>query len=338
MEEKDSKWEQPIYTCAAATKASIKTVTFSATGTSLQDMTVKSVRAKRYSEQEFRPLWAMEDWWHPGSEGAIAAPLWGLVDDSSHGTPGYNFTRSDSFYLPGVLYLTNLEEPMDMLAAASAPNGALNTLFAFAFSASGVLQWPRYNGQHSVNMMSKWRSLSSSGDGIEKVLRLVWTDFMSSTTLGTNSRLVNPHLSRILNALGQEGVVIAYTRRIRYDMRFAIPALLLLVIWAVVLSIGCIAGLVNRHPFRNLRRLLNDTSVGRYIALVNDHGSKGMLHAKTAKWLDEAGHISVHLRNEATQSASEVHESPDDRFKGTKSQEATSSRLLSYEASRARRC
>lgn len=333
MEEVGSEWEQPLYTCAGAVKASVKTVTFSMNGSLVLDnLAVKMVQDKVYDKEEDQPLWAMEDWWHPGSEGALTAPLWGIVDDSYDGTPGYNFTRSSALYLALNQGWTNVADPLDMLAAAQAPAAALQEVLAGfdSFRSSSKTTFPAYSGEHSFSLMSKWRELSKTAEGSAKILRLVWTDILASGTVGTNLQKSSAKRS-VLAA--DERTVNAYVRRLTYDMRYAIPAVILLVTWVSLLFIGFVAGFLNGHPFRKLKMLLNDTSVGRYAASTMEPASKSVLRATSGRWLDGAGYIPVKLGGEPTQEAFQMYKAADDSGQSGKSRSASVVQLLERNAS-----
>lgn len=304
MEEAGSTWEQPLYTCAGAVKASVKTVTFSINGTlTLENLVVKRAEERVYENKDDEPLWAMEDWWYPGCEGAYSAPLWGIVDDSFEGTPGYNFTRSPSFYLPGVLVLRDVTSPEDMLAAAQAPVATVRELFWVAFARSSGGIFPTYNGDFVSSLMSRWKPLSDTTEGVVKILNLVWTDVMASATVGTNLQPSSMKRSTFSNN-GQ--TIRAHSRHITYDIRYAIPALLTLLLWISLLLAGFVVCILDRHPFWKLRSLLNETSVGRHAAAATDSASKNLLRATSNRWLDGAGYVPLKLgdefRSEAVQS------------------------------------
>lgn len=316
MEEVGSRWEQPMYTCTGAVKASVKEVTFSINGSSaLKDTTVRRIQDKQYDKEEEQPLWAMEDWRYRGNEGATPAPLWGIVDSAFDETPGYNFTRSPHFWLPTTDALLNdITHPRDMLASASAPYAALHALLGGTDATSRsitsmAVSFPKYAGGHSFSLMSRWRELSSTAGGSEKILRLVRTDIMASATVVTNLQETSTRRS---NSTDEQRTAEAYSRRLPYDVRYAIPAILLLVMWACLLLAGFIAGLVSRRPFRRLRTLLNDTSVGRHAAFALDPASKHLARASTDRWLDAAGHIPLRLDDENHQVDSHSYRSQDE--------------------------
>ncbi|KAF2181144.1 hypothetical protein K469DRAFT_793113 [Zopfia rhizophila CBS 207.26] len=307
VQEAGSKWKTPIYVCAGAVKASIKTVSFATNGSaSLESLVAREVKDKQYTDPADHPLWAIEDWWYPGSEGAHAAPLWGIVDGSYEGTAGYNFTRAPSLYLPYSYYTltwaADTGGPSDILAGPVAPYGILGQVLNNVFTpALQALNFPRYRGTDSLVLQAKWSDLSRTQDGVQKLLCLVWTDIMASATVGTNSRGATPRASAAESspAAGSTGSVTVYARRISYDMRYAIPAILLLAAWVMLLLVGFILGVIHRRLPTHLKQLLNDTSVGRVAASATDPSGKAFMRSPTSKWLDAVGHIPLQLGNES---------------------------------------
>ena len=58
-----SKWSAPLYSCASAVKANIKTVSFLMNGTApgLGSIVVTDVHDKEYPDNSSMPLWGIED-------------------------------------------------------------------------------------------------------------------------------------------------------------------------------------------------------------------------------------------------------------------------------------
>ncbi|PCG97336.1 Hypothetical protein PENO1_063700 [Penicillium occitanis (nom. inval.)] len=72
-----SNWSIPMYTCATATKALIKTVTFQFNGSDdLSGLKVTQISEKVYPDGTSMPLWAVEN---TNLSMSDVAPLWGLV-------------------------------------------------------------------------------------------------------------------------------------------------------------------------------------------------------------------------------------------------------------------
>lgn len=288
--EAGSKWKVRLYTCVGANKASIKTASFSLNGTAtLESITIQRVTQKRYAAESGYPLWAFEDWWYPGSEGAITGPLWGIVDGAYAGTPGYNFSRAPHLYVPfgRNTFGWSGSDGLDILAGVSLPenilSGVMNTIFHPVSDFDDKL--PRYAGTDNLLLRKRWDNLSQTAAGAANILRLVWTDNMASAVVGTK-------LPQSSFADGSWKVTV-YTRIISYDIRYAIPAFLLLAIWVtLVLGSFIMAAIDQRLPW-HLKSLLNDTSLGRIaVAGVHPEG-KFMLRESTRKWLDEFGHFQL---------------------------------------------
>ncbi|KAJ6439225.1 arylsulfotransferase protein [Purpureocillium lavendulum] len=306
FQEPGSKWKMPIYTCAGAVKATVKTVSFTTNGTvSLASLTVREVKDKQYKSPADYPLWAMEDWWHSGYEGAYAAPLWGIVDGSYQGTPGYNFSRAPSLYLPYTYYDLTWKGntgPLDMLAGPVAPYGILGQVLSDVFSDYALNKnIPRYSGTDSGALRTKWRKLSQKPEDVETLLRLVWTDMMASATVGTVGTTVggNKSVRRSQETKATDGAlsrrVTIFERSVTYDMRYAIPALLFLASWALLLLAASITATRNGHLLQRLKQLLNHTSVGRVAIGMADKGNRDLLRLSTRDWLDAVGHIPLRL-------------------------------------------
>ncbi|EGE00647.1 hypothetical protein TESG_07946 [Trichophyton tonsurans CBS 112818] len=299
FKEAGSKWRKSIYTCAGAVKSSVKTVSFVMNGTtSLESLSVKKIEDKKYSSPDDHPLWALEDWWHPGSEGAFTGPLWGIVENSYKGTPGYNFTQAPSFYLPFSYYgltLSSSTGPLDNLAGASMPYGVMGKLLLNNFFSRFSDDYISYSGASNVGLGNKWRNLSKTADDASKLLRLIWTDVMASNTVGTNMRGSASLAKRATGDGPFTRTVRAYERKVTYDLRFAIPALFFLFSWLLLLLASLVMAASDGHPFTRLKKLLNNTSVGRIAASSEYPESRSMQDASTKDWLAAAGHLPVRL-------------------------------------------
>ncbi|KAF3482941.1 uncharacterized protein GIQ15_02265 [Arthroderma uncinatum] len=292
-----SKWRTPIYTCAGAVKASVKTISFVMNGTAtLDSLAIQRIEDKHYANPRDLPLWALEDWWHPGSEGAYSGPLWGIVDHSYEHTPGYNFTRAPSLYLPFSYYALTLSSssgPLDNLAGATMPYGILGKVLNNDFFSRLRDEYVTYSGANNVALANKWRNLSRTSGDTAKLLRLVWTDIMASNIVGTNMRGNGQPIDSTEGGGAFTQGVRVFDRKVTYDLRFAVPAMLFLASWLLLLLSAFVMGIIDGHPFTHLKKLLNDTSVGR-VAVGSEYPEhRGLQSASTRDWLAAAGHILV---------------------------------------------
>ncbi|KAJ6442664.1 hypothetical protein O9K51_03839 [Purpureocillium lavendulum] len=290
--EAGSKWKVRMYTCVGANKASIKTASFKMNGTAtLDSMTIQSVRDKSYATESDYPLWAFEDWWHPGSEGAIRGPLWGIVDNAYAGTPGYNFSRAPHLYLPFARGTSGWDasDGLDILAGVSVADdiltGVLENIFQPVSDFDDKL--PRYAGSDNLILRKRWDTMSQTAPGAANILRLVWTDIMASAVVGTKQSQSS--------SADSTWPVTMYGRVISYDIRYAIPAMLLLGVWAILLVGSFIMAAIDRRLPWHLKTLLNDTSVGRVAVAGVRPDSRILLRESTSRWLDELGHFQLAL-------------------------------------------
>lgn len=100
--ESGSKWSQPLYACATAVKAVIKTVSFTYNGTdgSLQNLNIAGIKDKQYTKESDKPLWGVE--YHGTAYNNIElSPLWGLISPQFGSHPNVSSIRQESLYLPG---------------------------------------------------------------------------------------------------------------------------------------------------------------------------------------------------------------------------------------------
>lgn len=299
-EELGEKWRTPLNICAGAVKASIKKVTFMANGSSFDNIYVTSVIPKDYTSSQL-PLWAMENFHSPLSIGATKSAIWGIVDPSLDATPGYNFTRSATFYLPSAYPLyQNEPDPSqvysDNLAAAIAPFNTLDGVMKGTLIENEYSPYmPSYRGTNNLALRSRWESLSGTADGAARVLALVWTDVFANIVVGTRSRAAEMRPDGV-EYEAVPGLVSVFERRVAYDVRFAVPAVLLAALWVVVVVGAGWSAVVHGSTPGRMKRLLNDTSLGRVIVeseSVELSGGKGL---GTKAWLANFGGLKVGLR------------------------------------------
>jgi hypothetical protein len=161
-------------------------------------------------------------------------------------------------------------------------------------------KFTRYQGTDSAALFARWQDLSRDEAGIEKMLRLIWTDLVASATVGTKKR--NSISSVTTGAAAKREVadddnfalVAVYGRRIVYDLRYAIPAVVLLAAWLILLLVSILSWITRNHGVRDLRNLLNNTATGR-VALISHHFGSLYAGAPTRKWTENAGYVKVNL-------------------------------------------
>ncbi len=110
-----------------------------------------------------------------------------------------------------------------------------------------------FSGELDFGIKTKLQSLvvQDPTQGNAHIRNLLWTDMMANNVAGTQ---VNRPL-----------LVANRLRTIQYDFKYAIPGLILLLIW-IPSFLGAVFLLVTRSlTFERMRKVLNHTSVGRVV-------------------------------------------------------------------------
>lgn len=312
VQEVGTQWMVPMYVCASAIKASVQTLTLSINdSSSLQDVQVTKRQDKTYKSSQDHPTWAIE---YKGfstlrsdsgfGEFNVVKPLWGIVDESYVGTPEYNFTKAASFYVPHS-YNNNLDTdgPLDMLASAAAPLYFLSTAtsnYDTFTNANSRNFLPDYSGKQSLSLATKWRQLAEQERGHDTIMRLIWTDMMANAVLSVKQADYITEDDAKDKIGGRRNVKIAI-HTISYRLPYATPAIILLVCCLVLTVATLISGAVNWRLVKNLRHLLNDTSLGRVATGNVMSDGKSLSRASTAKWQKRAGSTKLRLGGEETE-------------------------------------
>jgi hypothetical protein len=275
-------WSQPIYTCASANKALIKTVQFkynTTLGEGLKGLQVVDIANKVYSNNSEKPLWGVEN---PQMTLSDISPLWGLISSDLEHSVNLSTVRSERLYLPGY---TLLSESTDVpgyqfVPGTDGPSASLSSTYdvSGSNSDSGVAD---YSGTFNQAMLSKWQQYSSNASTTSKILNLVWTDITANALLGTKSWNSGRNLPSNLQKRAADTTasstessaslpvrvpVIIYTYQIRYTWIFGIPAAILMVLALLVLSIALAFTLSGYATRSRVREYLFHLSAGRLLA------------------------------------------------------------------------
>ena len=168
VREEGTIWAVPIYSCATAAKASIKNVTFSLNGTTLDGVTVVAANDTVYDSGD-------EPWW--GAESTDERldntnPLWGLVDPNIPPLVNISTVQKASFYLPGLVTNGSIGSfGVENMPGIDFNMPALKTMSSIGNptdAASFLYTWTTldYSGTQSAAMFRKWQNLSSSAEGM----------------------------------------------------------------------------------------------------------------------------------------------------------------------------
>ncbi|KAL2153769.1 hypothetical protein VTH82DRAFT_4924 [Thermothelomyces myriococcoides] len=153
------------------------------------------------------------------------------------------------------------------------------------------LYYGDYSGITSLAMYSKWRNLTRSDSGTAHLLRLLWTDMAANSVVGTKGwGLDDPAAlgegegetgggqSRLRKRdddddddeddgkkTGVKVPVTVYRRRVRYDLPYMVPAIVVLVLAVGVLCTWVVLMVMRRTGLAKMRWLLDATSPGRIL-------------------------------------------------------------------------
>ncbi|KEY73650.1 hypothetical protein S7711_07698 [Stachybotrys chartarum IBT 7711] len=283
-----------IYVCASGIRASIKTVDFRYNGTNghLSNLMVERISDKEYPNEQSKPLWAVE---HSEPWRMTFDPLWGIVNNSYEATEGFYTMRSGKLWLPATVTSGSLfgsRNGMDSLAAVSAP--VLNMANAYDI----LSDQEQYVGDLSYPLVRRFSRLSSNETLASQIPSLIIADSLASLLIGTKTAIrTDPvaypaqlSFSDPLRGLARANVV-AYARVIRYDLRYAIPGLvmlsllMLILLWTVIVLV-----LSPRSLLRSLRDMYNQTSTGR-LATTLLYPGRSDPNESSSKWVEGDGNL-----------------------------------------------
>ncbi|KAF7161388.1 hypothetical protein CNMCM5623_007002 [Aspergillus felis] len=167
----NSPWSIPLYICASAVKASLKTVSFRYNGTGLDALSITSLSEKTYPSP---PLWAVEDL--PDRILSDVRPLWGILPANTTSTANMSTIAGPSLYLPGYIDTTPHVSPVPVSTGQNLPGVDFYTqaLYrALSISSPAGQPYADYSGWTSLALYAKWQNLSTTATGAAKIIDLV---------------------------------------------------------------------------------------------------------------------------------------------------------------------
>ncbi|KAE8163270.1 hypothetical protein BDV40DRAFT_299604 [Aspergillus tamarii] len=282
----NSTWSTPIYSCAAATKATIRKVTFRFNGTGeLDKLAIENI--ERPSEP---PLWGVERLTNHTLRNV--RPLWGIVSPDVGTRDDISTLQRDHLWLPGYpdLFVSDF--------GTGEPNMPGNRFYmdrlASIFDIKAVDKYTsRYTGLNDLALYNQWLELSKSTAGVEQMLKLMWTDMAANTVVGTrgwHSTLSSRNGEGLSKRdSGEANVpVVLWSHSIEYRLAYAIPGFILLVL-CIALGVWSIWLLILRRiGLKQMRTYLARTSAGRILGHAL-HEDQGNILASTDAWLQQIG-------------------------------------------------
>ncbi|KAK0614017.1 hypothetical protein B0T14DRAFT_291539 [Immersiella caudata] len=264
--ESGSKWSSPLHACASSVRATIKTVQFRYNTTGIAALEVLAITPKLYATEADAPLWGLED---SGNRMDDFNPIWGLVSPEYATRKNVTTVRKAHFNLIGTsepsAFGADGSDTIHIgsdqnLAGADFAQKSMNTVYR-AVAAGG--EWPiDLRGAASMSVFRRWQNMSADAATAGKIIDLMWTDVATSAVVGTRGML-----GEVNSGTKPAGEVLIHpiSNRITYDVRYAIPAAILIVwtgvIFLIALLCTCCCG--GRAGFKTLRRRIEQLSVGR---------------------------------------------------------------------------
>ena len=295
-----SDWDQALYTCASAVKASVMQVTFEINGTeALAALQVADIQPKQYTN-ETMPLWGVEK--VDGSKFMIEDIYlaWGLISEAYADHPGVTTYRQPSIYLPAAKRGTALNHLYDSFAAGSAFTAAWESVYtqAAALTGLGIGYVPSYSGETNYGLTLKWRELSKTPEGAAKVLNAIWTDLAAFSVIGTRTGFENDDdtigeltLPESTTSLGTRPVHRLRRNIVYTDIAYAIPAFVVGGTFVLGLLAALLMACIQPDSWRTLNHYMNHTSMGRTATRMMTTPSVASIHARTSVWVKKAKDI-----------------------------------------------
>ncbi|KEF62700.1 uncharacterized protein A1O9_00673 [Exophiala aquamarina CBS 119918] len=292
--------QRNLYICASGVRASIKTVDFryNGTGGEFANLNVLQIKDKVYPNKQSQPLWASE---HSYDKVMRFDPLWGIVD-SRYETMGYKdgfYTlRAEKLWLATSPFLTlnfGETEGSDSLAGASGFNRRLGNLYG-GLSDLGDAD---YSGQYDYTMLERWQRLSRDNASAAQIPSLIMTNGLAGGLVGTKTSISTKYVQwpaslavdDTASGLPQASIT-EYKRVIHYNLRYAIPAFVILAILLLVFLWAAAIILSSRSILLDLQNMYNQTSTGRLATKLLQPGGSNPKEP-TRKWVKKDGRLPL---------------------------------------------
>ncbi|KAF2868844.1 hypothetical protein BDV95DRAFT_500206 [Massariosphaeria phaeospora] len=295
-----SKWASPLYSCASAVRATIKTVSFLVNGTSgLDSLYVTEIAQKNYTDKESMPLWGFEE---TGLTNDGVSPVWGLVDAAYESYPNISLFRKPSLYLPGFSAhgraglggLTLTSGGYQYMPRSDFASVAMNTVYSLSTGSitTTTSLAVDYTGMTDMAIYLRWQNLSASADGAAQIINLIWTDLAANAVVGTKGALGAGNTE--FNPADTKISVQPIVRKIKYRMAFAVPALVLLATLLALSTVALLACLRGQSSRSKMRVRLNQAATGRLATQALDP-AKSIYTMPSKDWARSYGEVEVGL-------------------------------------------
>ncbi|KAL3464523.1 hypothetical protein BJX64DRAFT_92228 [Aspergillus heterothallicus] len=329
-------WRLPLYSCATAMKAVVKTVHFQYNGTGFGALEVESLTDKKYTTPDTIPTWGVEAVYDNTID--TAPPMWGIVGPNATNLEDtiakYNISTisADSLYLPGYMDQTypvlRGVQSIPVTGSQNLPgvefyNQALQV--AYTVSVIGYEPEADYSGADSHALYAKWQRLSKTAEGAASIINLIWTDVATNAVVGTKgwgltataatqgipeSRLRKRAVEGGSVSEGASVPITVYGSHIRYRIPFAVPAFVTLGITTLMLGLLIVLLIMRRTGLQRMRIFLESTSVGRVLSpfIQPPDATRSAEVEPEERWIKRVGTQKVLITSDTIQMDSEVLE------------------------------
>ncbi|RDA91144.1 hypothetical protein CP533_0433 [Ophiocordyceps camponoti-saundersi (nom. inval.)] len=301
-QENGAKWMKKLYSCASATKATIKTVTLTYNNTEedsrLDGLSALEIRDKEYPDEASMPLWGVEDVGNRYLASEIGL-VWGLVSPEYEGRANITTYRQPSLYLPGRMSTWDDQIPFmsdgsNLAGSDFAPNMWLGAycnnldrearrLETFDNCDSKKI----YKASSNIAMWTKWQRLTAHADMASQVPNLIFTDFAASAVLGTKSVL---SLAKEEGRNRQEILVTPQVLVIRYKLPYAVPALVSAAVVSLIVCVSIVSAFTGKDGLAGIRQHVQRLSPGRiYTTVLAPPGQGSDLTMRSRDWNQRFG-------------------------------------------------
>ena len=297
IEDIGATWETHLYSCAASAKAVIREVTFQLNGTgALNRLVVESINEKSYLSSADMPLWGVEKFDNHTLKDAL--PLWGVVSKEVGERPDISTVQRQHLWLPGYETVGSAADLERNMPGVTFYSNALSRLFEIGTGAAEDAGL--YTGVNDAGLFTKWLELSESTSGVEKMLRLLWTDLAANSVVGTRSWLssktqASSDVAKRDTAPETVHVPVnLYSPQVKYHVQYAIPAILAVLVSLILGGITVLLLCMRRTGISKMRIYLAQTSAGRVLAHFMYPGQSSM-HSSTQEWTRQVGKNKARL-------------------------------------------
>lgn len=222
-------------------------------------------------------------------------PLWGLVSHeaaANYPSDRLKTVQKLSLFLTRLTSLSRssgvVTQSRQNLPGVEVPDAGLGAVASMTYSTQGLAD---YTGEGNLGMAQQWSKLSESAEFMTKALNLVWTDYAANAVFGTN-RSLSPGTTMLRPVSTRHPAI-------RYNLGYAVPAIVVFAILLLTSFLVVVALLLGRATVSKMRRYLHATSAGKLMASASvlprtlTAARQVDNYTLTSEWLESVGRINV---------------------------------------------